>query len=224
MQDFRMVSSRVGLDGGIALCNALAGGSALESIDISDNPMEPAIGKNLAALTLKHRGLKRLILNDLCLGDEGITMLCAPLAQADSCPELEHLELSLNEISRASSPTVAQALVAKRKTLRIVVLSENELECAGAIHIATGLQGTRALEELNLSTNQIGRVGALAVAKTCALAPNLKMLTLNDNVVSDEGVDEVRCSCVFPPQFWLRRMWWSNASDGDDSLFRVDRV
>lgn len=187
-----MVSSRVGLEGGIALCTALSGGSTLESIDLSDNPMEPAIGKNLADLTFKHKGLKRLLLNDLCLGDEGITLLCGPLAQPDSCPELEHLELSLNEISRDSSPAVATVLASKRRTLQVVVLCENDLECAGAIHVATGLQGAPALEELNLSTNMIGRVGAMAVAKTCAGAPKLKMLSLNDNVVSDEGVDEVR--------------------------------
>ena len=133
------------------------------------------------------------------MGDEGITLLCGPLAQAESCPELEHLELSWNEISPASSPAVARALAAKLRTLRIVVLNDNELECAGAIHVATGLQGSRALEELNLSTNTIGRVGALAVAKTCAGAPKLNALSLSDNVISDEGVDEVRfhdCSCA----------------------------
>ena len=192
VQDFSMVSSRVGLEGGVALCTSLSGGSALESINLSDNPMEAAIGKSIADLVLKHKGLKRLLLNDLCMGDEGITLLCGPLAQPESCPQLEHLELSWNEISPASSPVVATALASKQRTLRVVVLNDNGLECAGAIHVATGLQGSRVLEELNLSTNTIGRVGALAVAKTCAGAPNLKTLSLSDNVISEEGVDEVR--------------------------------
>lgn len=192
-----MVSSRVGFDGGAALCAALSYGTSLQSIDLSDNPMEPAIGKDIAVLAAQHKGLKRLSLNDLCMGDEGTALLCGPLSQPDTCPQLEHIELSLNEISRESSPSVARMLASKKQTLRTVVLSENELECAGAIHVAAGLQGARALQELNLSTNMIGRVGALAVAKTCASVPKFQMLSLSDNVVSEEGVEEVRNSLLY---------------------------
>lgn len=160
-----MVSSRVGVEGGQALCSALLKGSCLVSLDLSDNPMDPAIAPHIASLFAIHKDLRNLVLNDLCLGDEGISSLSQALANPDACPQIERLELCLSEISNSSSPALAQALAVKKTTLTCVVLAENELECAGAIHVAAGLQDAPKLKELNLSTNMIGRAGAISVAR-----------------------------------------------------------
>lgn len=197
MQDFKMVSSRVGSEGGAALCSALGHGTCLTSFDISDNPMDADIAPHIASLAPKHNGLRKLVLSDLGLGDAGVTVVCQALAGASVCPNLESIELALNEISRESTPSVAAMLAARKGSLRRVGLGENELECAGAIHVATALQGAPKLEVLDLRTNGIARVGALVVAKACSGGmAALKIVELDDNQISDEGVEEVRSALV----------------------------
>lgn len=189
-----MVSSRVGSEGGEELCSALALGTSLKSFDISDNPMDSEVAPHIASLLPKHANLQRLILSDLGLGDEGIKVICESIAQEGVCPGIETIDFALNEISRASTPAVAAMLSARKASLRHVNLAENELECAGAIHIAAGLLGAVNLEVLDLKTNMIARVGAVAVAKACAEGMQaLKKVELNDNQISEEGVNEVRC-------------------------------
>eukprot|EP00892_Ulva_mutabilis_P012690 jgi/Ulvmu1/9794/UM056_0034.1 len=213
MQDFKMVSSRVGSKGGAALCSALAGGTSLTSFDISDNPMDADIAPHIASLASKHCGLQRLILSDLGLGDEGVEVVCQALAGANVCPSLEKIELALNEITRESTPSVAAMLVARKSSLRHVGLAENELECAGAIHVATALQGAPKLEVLDLQTNSIARVGALAVAKACSQGMKaLKVVELDDNKIPDDGVDKVMDLL----QDKLGRLDQNCAEDGSD--------
>lgn len=188
-----MVSSRVGSEGGAALCSALSRGTSLRAFDISDNPMDEDVAPHIVSLLPKHVNLQRLILSDLGLGDEGVKAVCEALAAAETCPRLERVDLSLNEISRASTPAVAAMLAARKRSLRHVGLAENELECAGAIHVATALQGAPKLEVLDLQTNMIARVGAIAVAKACSQGmAALKVVELDDNQISDDGVEEVR--------------------------------
>lgn len=190
-----MVSSRVGSEGGAALCSALARGTSLMSFDISDNPMDAEVAPHISTLLPKHSNLQRLILSDLGLGDDGVKNVCEALAAADACPRLEKIDLALNEISRASTPALAGMLAARKGSLKHVGLAENELECAGAIHVATALCGAPKLEVLDLQTNMIARVGALAVAKACSHGMGaLKVVELDDNQISDEGVEEVCAS------------------------------
>lgn len=192
VQDFKMVSSRVGSKGGAALCKALACGTALRSFDISDNPMDADIAPHIASVVPKHCDLRRLILSDLGLGDEGVKGVCEALAGAAVCPNLEKIDLALNEITPDSTSSVAAMLAARKATLQQVGLAENELECVGAIHVAAALQGAPKLEVLDLKANGISRVGALAVAKACSQGMGaLKVVELDDNRISDEGVDEV---------------------------------
>jgi Ran GTPase-activating protein (RanGAP) involved in mRNA processing and transport len=191
-----MSASRVGPKGGADLATALSVGTALLSLDLTDNPMEPSVGPAFAALLSRHPNLTTLALNDLCLQDGGVTPLATALAAPGACPSLSTLELAQNEITRESTPAIARALAAHERTLRRVNLADNEFECAGAIHVATGLCRAFALEELDLRSNQIGRAGALEVARCCCAGkPVLAALELDGNIVSDEGMAEV---CFFP--------------------------
>jgi len=134
MEDFKMASSRVGAEGGVALAHALtSGGSSLVSLDIHDNPMTADVAESFGAVLLRHAGLKRLNLNDTCLGDEGVKRLASALAEG--VPSLEELEVELNEISEGGATPLAQAL-AKKSALRRLNLKENELEDDGALAIA----------------------------------------------------------------------------------------
>jgi hypothetical protein len=193
MQDFKMASSRVGYEGGASLASALTQGTCLRTLDLHDNPMTFRIGSSLSMLLPGHPNLTTLVLSDVCLQDEGAKALAIALAAPDACPMLEVLELALNEITRESTPSLAKALAAHASTLKRLVLADNELECAGAIHIAVGLKDASHLKKIDLKTNQIGRVGAMEVARCCCHAkPELELVEMDDNLISAEGIDEVR--------------------------------
>ena len=66
-------------------------------LDLSDNPMTADMAEDLAETLKGHPRLKALILNDMSLTDEGVGCILAALK--DHAPELEHLELALNEIT-----------------------------------------------------------------------------------------------------------------------------
>lgn len=63
----------------------------------------------------------------------------------NAAPELEDLELALNEITPASAAAVAAAVHGKSKLLRLN-LRENELEDKGAATVVKGLAGNTTLQ------------------------------------------------------------------------------
>lgn len=190
MEDFKMASSRVGADGGIALAKALASaGTNLRILDIHDNPMTSEIAEDLGSVLQKHLVLKRLNLNDTCLGDEGVETVAKALASG--VPVLEELELELNEITPAGAEALAVALATKH-TLKRLNLRENELEDDGALAVARGIAPLTSLQEIDLCTNQIKRGGACAVAKTVGNKSGFTLLALDDNEISDAGIDALK--------------------------------
>lgn len=189
MADFRMASSRVGSDGGIAIIEALAKGTSLAKLDISDNPMTEAIAPALAATLPLHPNLLVLNLNDTGLTDTGITTVCAALQ--NSAPQLEELHLALNEITPDGASAVATAVQNKARLARLI-LRENELEDKGTILICRALKRCAALKELDLTQNQIHRAGAVAAAKAVVDKAGFELLGLNENEISDNGLDQVK--------------------------------
>jgi large subunit ribosomal protein L31/Ran GTPase-activating protein 1 len=134
MEDFRMVSSRVGAAGGAALAAALASaGASLVRLDLHDNPMTEEVAGGLAAVLRAHPGLKALNLNDTCLGDAGVAGVVAALPAG--VKGLEELELALNEVTAEGAAAVAAALAGK-SALAVLNLRENELEDGGALALA----------------------------------------------------------------------------------------
>jgi Ran GTPase-activating protein (RanGAP) involved in mRNA processing and transport len=191
MEDFKMASSRVGGAGGIALAKALAvGGTNLLSLDIHDNPMTSEIAEELASLLGKHSKLKKLNLNDTCLGDDGVETVASALANG-AAPVLEELEMELNEITVTGAEPLAAALAVKTG-LKKVNLKENELEDDGALAIARGVTGLASLQILDLCTNQIKRGGACAVAKAVSNKMALHLLALDDNEISEAGIEALK--------------------------------
>uniref|UniRef100_A0A7S0R6D9 WPP domain-containing protein n=1 Tax=Chlamydomonas leiostraca TaxID=1034604 RepID=A0A7S0R6D9_9CHLO len=189
MEDFRMASSRVGPQGGMALCQALCTGRSLVRLDVSDNPMTEEVAPALAALIRAQPGLKALNLNDTSLTNDGAVVVA--LALAEGAPALEELGLALNEITAAGAKAVAVAVAGKAHLARLN-LRENELEDRGAVIIARAVEKVATLRTLDLCGNQIKRVGAVAAAKAAASRPHLELLALDENMVSEAGLDEVR--------------------------------
>lgn len=83
------------------LDRAQRAGKELVSLELSDNPMTAAVSDELVTTVKAHPSLRSLILNDILLCEnedsEGLEKICEALK--DCAPELEELELALNEIT-----------------------------------------------------------------------------------------------------------------------------
>ncbi len=79
-------------------------GHSLVKLDLSDNPMTAEMAEDLAETLRRQPNVRALILNDMSLTDEGTG--CILEALKDSAPELEHLELALNEITPEGAKVV----------------------------------------------------------------------------------------------------------------------
>ena len=134
LEDFKMASSRVGADGGVALAQALFScGSRLRSLDLHDNPLTHECARELALVIENHMDLVKLNLNDTCMEDDGIAVIAAGLTKGAAA--LESLELELNEITPRGASVLAPA-ISSMKMLRYLNMKENELDDDGALEIA----------------------------------------------------------------------------------------
>lgn len=58
-------------------------------LDLHDNPITADFAPALAALLASQAHLKALVLNDTCLGDEGVAEVCGALGAGGGAPQLE---------------------------------------------------------------------------------------------------------------------------------------
>lgn len=189
LEAFRMASSRVGLDGGIALANSMTPGNCLQRLDLSDNPMTGEVAESLAAMLKGQPHLRALNLNDTSLEDEGVSTIAQALT--DAAPQLEELELALNEVTPEGAKQLAAAL-GNKSNLQKLNLRENELEDRGAILLSGPLQALPALQTLDLAQNQIRRAGAMAVVKAVADKQQLQLLDLDANEIPETAIDNIK--------------------------------
>ena len=190
LEDFRCSSTRVGSVGGIELAKALESCTRLKRIDLRDNIFGVDAGIALSQTLEKLVHVKEIYLSYLNLEDEGAIAIANALKQ--SAPSLEGLDITGNDITAKAAPALA-GCVAIKKSLRMLILSENELKDQGAVLIGKALEeGHTQLRELDLSTNLIQRVGARCLAQAVSNKPDFKLLNINGNAISDEGIDEVK--------------------------------
>ena len=214
MEDFKMASSRVGPEGGLALANALANaGNRLVSLDLHDNPLTSEVASGLATVISRHVGLKKLNLNDTCLGDDGIGPVAGALSMA--AVELEDLQLELNEITLDAAETLGNAIRGKH-SLRRLNLRENELEDDGAVAVAKAVAGLKGLEVIDACANQIKRGGACALAKITVSLPSLRQLELDENEISEAGIDALREILIKTGKIGVLGSLEENMPDEDD--------
>ncbi|KAL6781108.1 RANGAP1 [Auxenochlorella protothecoides x Auxenochlorella symbiontica] len=189
LQEFSMVSSRVGTDGGAALFAALAGrGDTLLSLDLHDNPITHEALPQLLNLLAAAPKLRVLNLTDTGLGDAGTAAVLRTLGKVQ--PPLESLHLALNELARRSAGALAEVLP-RLTSLRELDLRENELGSRGLVQAALGIPRLASLERLDLSANQSRRSGALAVADAVSSLKSLTFLGLDENEFSEEAIAEI---------------------------------
>ncbi|THU54946.1 hypothetical protein C4D60_Mb11t01410 [Musa balbisiana] len=134
--------------------------------------------------------ISEIYISYLNLEDEGTIAIANTLKQ--SVPLLEVLDIAGNEITTKAAPALAECIAVK-KSLRTLILSENELKDQGAVLIGRALEeGHTQLKELDVSVNMLRRVGARCLAQAVSNKPDFKLLNINGNAISDEGIDEVK--------------------------------
>lgn len=82
-------------------------------MDLSDNPLTEEVGSALAACLAAQPQLAHLNLNDTSLTDEGVAVVCRALA-GGAAPQLQTLELALNEITATGAKAVLLAIANKQ--------------------------------------------------------------------------------------------------------------
>lgn len=190
IEDFQFSSTRVGTDGAVALVEALRAGNSLKRLDLRDNMYGPEGGLALAETLKLHPELREVYLSDLGLEDEGATAVLKALAEVGS--NVEVLELGGNEITEKAAPALVSCIRAL-KSLRRLVLSENELKDKGTVAVSQALlEGHESLEVLDLSENMLSRIGAVAAAQTAAKKKAFKSLNLNCNYISEGGLEALK--------------------------------
>ncbi|CAD7700807.1 unnamed protein product [Ostreobium quekettii] len=188
MREFRMESSRVGPEGGMALVQGLCAGTCLVSLDISDNPMGAEVADGLAALLRQQAGLTSLIVSDTGLTAGGVKTLSQALLEG--VPLLEILGIALVEMTADGARALAPALEAK-KHLKRLYLRENELEDEGALVIAGAVAKISVLQELDIEENDMSDEGALAIAGSLKGKPDFKAVKFKDDL-SKKGINELK--------------------------------
>ena len=185
LEEFRMASSRVKEEGCAALCQILKECVKLKSIDLSDNPFGEDVTGPSVASSIEGKSLRKFVLNDMCLGDEGAEFIVKALHS--SCATLEALELSGNELTSKACNSVVVNVLSASASLTKLALADNELKDKGAMILARALP--KSLKILDLNSSEIGSNGALAIASAIKDFPLLESVNLNGNFISEEGVE-----------------------------------
>lgn len=158
----------------------------------------------LGACLAQQPALACLNLNDTGLTDAGVGVLCKALAGAT--PQLQVLELALNEITPAGARSVVAALAGKAHLTRCVCQSEGGggrrrlrstcqvdeavLPPPQQAHTLATRQPTHAnphTHRLNLRENELEDEGAITLARGLAALPALQVLDVCANQITRPG-------------------------------------
>ncbi|CAG9462351.1 unnamed protein product [Pedinophyceae sp. YPF-701] len=149
------------------ITSMLAGAPDLESLDISETPIDASgmavLGRRLRDLTK----LSVLRLRYCQINDAAVRVLVDALhalAQREDC-RLRVVDLSGNVISHRGATWVAQ-LVGRRGVLRELALNNCQLGDSGVVVLAGALASNESLRVLDLDFNPIGNPGVSVLAST----------------------------------------------------------
>ncbi|XP_051978308.1 protein NLRC5-like [Xyrauchen texanus] len=134
--------------------------------------------------------LKELNMNLNNLQDSGVKLLCAGL-ESIKC-KLEILRLSKCELTEESCSALATVLRSDSSSLRVLDLSNNNLQDSGVKLLSDGLKSNCKLEILTLSDCSINEEGYKALSSDLKLNPShLKELDLRGNDPGESGVKQL---------------------------------
>ena len=175
LQGLNISVNLIGSEGAVHLAEGLRYFTGLEYLNLSANDIgyegEKAIAEGITNLKLK--------IFNLSWNNISTAQLFA------NQTELETLNLSATNIA----PACLRGELTFSPTLRILNLSQNNIDSSGAIMVARALKTCTELCELNLSCNSIGYEGAEAIANV--VTSNIKVLDMSHNEIGDRCCSEL---------------------------------
>lgn len=126
------------------------------------------------------------------MSNDGVEKLVSALIESNNT-KLENLDIGVNKITCDGIEIISRKLFPQLQlSLKVLILSKNEINNKGAIYIANALNSDlKGLEILRLSNNEIGDEGAIALANAISGHKKLKVVKMNSNHIGDNGALEL---------------------------------
>jgi Ran GTPase-activating protein (RanGAP) involved in mRNA processing and transport len=194
LEDVKISSTRIAEQGCLALVKSLDAARALKRLDLGDNTFGTEATVALVALLNKHKQLQAVVLDDAGFeGKNAIVQICGALKELS---DLEELVLSGDELNAKNVDALVQALNGKKKLKRLI-LSDNELESAGAKKLCVALKHSNltALQVLDVCNNQIDGAGAVTLVGALleGREPSVfQSIQINGNSINSKALQEIQ--------------------------------
>lgn len=128
--------------------------------------------------------LTKVNLRSRNIGDTGAKLLSDALAHNNT---VDVLNLYSNNIGDDGVQHIAAEFLRANSTLKALVLAQNKIRIAGALHLADVLRTNAALQELDLDSNMICGAGTLHLADALRSNTKLRKLDLARNNIGHKG-------------------------------------
>ncbi|KAM9038531.1 NACHT, LRR and PYD domains-containing protein 14 [Sarcophilus harrisii] len=169
--------------------------------------------QDLATVLLNNKNLTHLDLGENDLGDDGMKLLCAALAQPQC--SLQALDVLVCFLTEACCQDLADALILNRN-LHSLNLGHNALKDEGVKLLCKALRHPDCqLQRLGLERCQINTAGCQDLSSVILCNSRLKSLNLAQNALWDEGV-RLLCEALERPECGLQLLaLWKEAFSED---------
>ena len=138
-------------------------------------------------LVIKFSRIVKLNLSDNLYNCEDLRTICTIIAESNN---LKELNLSSNKIKEVGANYLADLFINSQTTIDTLILSDNDLDEDGAVHIAEIIRNNIHLQVLSVDYNHFGWNGIHALIEGFKnnLCSKIKYLNLKGNYVTDIGV------------------------------------
>jgi len=145
-------------------------------LNLSGNNLGPEGAAALAPAIAVSASLTTLVLREIELGDEGVTVLCNALRES-TVSKVQELDLRSNDIGPGGAKAIARALCVVVASITLLDLSHNRLGSEGAKALAPGLKANASLTKCGLIENEFGDEGWTSIFDALRDSPTSKINT-----------------------------------------------
>eukprot|EP00941_MAST-03F_sp_MAST-3F-sp1_P002214 g2214.t1 len=155
--------------------------------------------KHLAGAIHGNTNLEQLDLTYNGIGDDGTLALAAALLDGavTGCMPLFRLSLRHNRFIGDEGAIALASVLESSRTLTDVDISMNRIADAGASAIANALESNKVITSIDLGGNWISDKGAVALAKSLISNKTLRRFQLDGNKISANGLESVKRAVSF---------------------------
>jgi len=173
----------MGVEGAVAIGQALASNITLETLCIEGHQVRDAGTESIGRALAAHQTLCRLELPRNEIGDLGAKAIAQGI---ELNQKLQTLVLTHNRIGDEGAVEISNAF-AKHQTLRVLDLSHNIIGDRGAKALGLAIEGNTVVQDLSLKGMKIGDEGADVIGTGLGKNHTLTHLNLQDNQIGDDG-------------------------------------